>query len=582
MVSDQKESAVNDLHYQMLLLPERGECAEMFYHTPDAVQQDAAGLHLPQGARITFDAYYNLFPALTYRKYTVCTTPELTVRVQGNGTVCLNACAADGAILAQERADFAHPQTADITLKLTLPAETAAVYWSCQANAQCTLSDAFLTFAEAPVRTVTLAVGICTYCREEFVLRNAALIDRQLARMPDAPHRLFIADNGGTLAGQLPASARVQLVTNPNTGGSGGFARTMQETLCADTAFTHLLLMDDDISFRPEILERLVYFLSHCRTEYAHVTVGGAMCLLDAPWMQFEAGALFLPGGVLNGLMQNLDLRKAENCIYNVSAPHKPDYNSWWCCCMSVEKIREAGLPMPFFFKMDDVEYALRLGQPVVCLPGLCVAHEDFVRKYNPALEYYITRNTLFTAAMHGRQGGKADMIRRMLSAVLRSVLLQRYDTAELILRAYHDFLRGTAFLGQTDPAALHHEILQSAPSFVEAPEGTQLTKPVPVSGWLRMLSLGGMLLPCNRESSVVDAFFAGSAEGFRVRELLHFSPKTKTGYRTRLCRARAAKLLLRTCCMALRLLFVRRSLCTQSDALQSMEFWEKYNHINS
>ncbi len=570
-----------------MLLPQMGECSELFYHsaTPEQVQCYDGTLLLQSGASVSFNGYYNLFPQMIYRNYTVCASPFLHVCLQGKGMLFLTACDAKGNILAEETARIAADAPCDNQLQLTdLPAQAAAVYWHFTAETDCVLSEGYLTFAEAVQRDVRLAVGICTYRREEFVKRNTAALVSFFSERTDRIHHLFISDNGGTLDGVLPASSYLTAVQNPNTGGSGGFARVMLEVLRSETTFTHILLMDDDVSFRPEILDRLWFFLSYCRAEYARMTVGGAMCLLDTPWLQFEAGARFLTGGYLQGLMQNLDLRSAETCIRNAAAPQEADYNSWWCCCISLESIRKAGLPMPFFFKMDDVEYALRLGEKVICLPGMCVAHEDFVKKYNPALEYYIVRNTLITAALHDRLGGYGTMLRNLLSVVLRNVLLQRYETAELILRAYGDFLKGPAFLKDTDAAALHGIILQCAPKCEPIPPEMHPDHPEQLPKLLRMLTMGGMLLPCNRKSAVVDAFYASTADAFRVRELVHLYPMTGLGYRTRLKRTTAMKLLCRTGWTAAKLLLKVRSLrgnfCTEAAAFADPIFWENMDQL--
>lgn len=570
--------------YDVMLLPEQDECAELFFHAAEAVRCRSGLLYLQPDDRISFDAYYNLFPAKVYHDYTVCTSPALHVTLQGRGTLTLTACDEEGRVLAEETACFANASPARTVLEMPLPEQAAAVYWSIGAESECTVHSAYFAFQEQPQREITLAVGICTYRREKFVKRNAAALISFFAERAERTQHLFISDNGGTLDGVLPVSPYLTAVNNPNTGGSGGFARVMLEALHSETAFTHILLMDDDVTFRPEILDRLWFFLSYCREEYAHITVGGAMCLLDKPWMQFEAGAKFLTGGRLQGLMQNLDLRDAENCIRNAAAPQEADYNSWWCCCMSMERVRKAGLPMPFFFKMDDVEYALRLGEKVVCLPGMCVAHEDFVKKYNPALEYYITRNTLITAALHNRSGGKKTMIRNLVTAVLRNVLLQRYETAELILRGYSDFLKGADFLRNTDAAALHREILQSTPDCVPAPEGTKPDEPVPVSGAVRMLTLGGLLLPCNRKSAVVDAFYAGTADAFRVRELVHFYPMTGMMYRTRVRRGEAVKLLGGAAAVSVKLFLkghnTKKDFCERHVEISDPAFWEKIDRL--
>ncbi len=566
-----------------MLLPEPGECTELFFHSAksDAVQCSGGILRLNCGTSLCFDAYYNLFPAKVYRDYTVCTVPTLYLQVKGKGTVSLLACDAQGNILAEEYAETDGDAIREIALRLQIPHDAAAVYWRFSADSDCVLYRGYLKFAESVQQKVTLAVGVCTYKREKFVKRNASKIAAFLEKKGMDSH-LFISDNGGTLSGLVPDSPYITCVQNPNTGGSGGFSRVMQEVLRSKTKFTHLLLMDDDIDFRPEILARLIVFLSHCRTQYAHITVGGAMCLLDAPWMQFEAGAKFLKGGRLQGLMQNLDLRNAENCIRNAAAPQEADYNSWWCCCMSVSKIVETGLSMPFFFKMDDVEYALRLGEKTVCLPGVCVAHESFEKKYNPALEYYIVRNTLITCAVHRRAFGVMGRIKQLFAAVMRNVQLQRYDTAVLILRAYCDFLKGPVALQTDDPEILYGNVLQSVPKFQPVENELHISEYKHIAAALLLLTMGGIFLPSKSGAIVVDALHARASQGFRASEIVHYHPDTNTQYVTRLNRRRAFCIIGKSVGIALKLLLgyhrVEQSFQKNASQLYSNGFWEKCN----
>jgi hypothetical protein len=309
------------------------------------------------------------------------------------------------------------------------------------------------------------------------------------------------------------------------------------------------------------------------------------MCLLDKPWQQFEAGAVMKDGGALQGLQMQLDLRQSAVCIRNASAPQRAAYNSWWYCCMSVEKIRTAGLPMPFFIKLDDVEYALRLGVRTVCLPGVCVAHESFEKKYNPTLEYYIRRNTLITCALHGCDGNTSQRLHQLFTAVLRPVLLQRYDCAELLLRAYRDFLKGGTFLEKTDAAALNREISGSIP-LPEPAENTVPDKVIPVSRVKRLLTLNGLLLPCRRKSAAVDALHAGTQEAYRVQSLVHMYPLTGLQYRTVLRRSEVLRLTGKTILTAVSMLLrygrARRSYREMAAYLQSEDFWQRCNAFDA
>lgn len=573
------------MYFDTMLLPQQKDCKAMFYHVApaDAAVSGEKGLFLKAGGSVSFDAYYNLFPLCTYREFTVCSDPVLRLQLKGCGTAELIACDSEGNVLAEERADFSAEDGTELCLSMMeIPPEAAVLYWRCEAQTDCLLTQAHLTFPEPPQREITLAVGICTYRREEFVCANARQITALFAQEPDAAHHLFISDNGGTLGEVLQNSERMTVYQNPNTGGSGGFARVMREAMHSETAFTHLLLMDDDLYFRPEILQRMICFLSYCREEYRHVTVGGAMCLLDRPWMQFEAGAHFLKGGELRGLQMGLDLREAVQCIRNAAAPQEADYQSWWCCCMSMERIRKAGLPMPFFIKMDDVEYALRLGQKTVCLPGVCVAHEDFDKKYNPALEYYIVRNTLITCALHKKDVGIFRRIGRMYAAVLRNAMLQRYDSAALVLRAHRDFLRGAKFLRKTDPALLHQKILESAPKTEQSQDFSKPTERILVPRWMRMLTFNGLLLPSIRENVSVDMQHAVTADAYRARSLIHVNVHTGMQYKTRLRRGRVWCLFWRAFLTGFLMLcrygLARYSYRAKRVYLRGEQFWGKCN----
>ncbi len=565
----------------MLQRPYAEDCAALFLHTQPAVLKPhrpvIQGICLSEGETVDFDGYYNLFPLKQYRDFTTCTSPTLTITAEGAGSISVVACKADGSRETVLTEDFCCPTTETLTLCPILPDDTAAFYWSCTASKETLLLDAVCAFAEPPTREIRLAVGICTYQREAFVLRNVQELIQQTI-----PCHVLIADNGNTLQDRLPKSEHITLLPNRNTGGSGGFARVMQAVLSQGDAFTHLLLMDDDVTFHPVMLQKLVHFLSYCREEFWGMTVAGAMCLLDAPWQQFEAGAKFLDGGVLQGLQMGIDLRELSGCLQNITAPQEADYASWWCCCMAVERIRAARLPLPLFFKMDDVEYALRMGVQTVALPGVCVAHEAFEKKYHPALDYYITRNTLITCAVHHRAYGAFGRIRQLFGAVLRQILLQRYDGAALILRAYADFLRADTLLKDPAPDKHHRAIRSALPAMEAADPALQAAPANHVSRVMRILTLGGLLMPASRAEVVVDMQRASTADAFGAKRLVHLNPLSHTCYRTTLSRKRAWCLFWRTVAMAWRLLIGYAGACrkleTQLTYLRGEHFWGQYN----
>ena len=82
------------------------------------------------------------------------------------------------------------------------------------------------------------------------------------------------------------------------------------------------------------------------------------------------------------------------------------DYGAFWFFAFSKEVVDNIGLPLPFFIKIDDMEYGLRvkeyLNRPIVAFPSIAVWHEPFYAK-NPGWDgYYCMRNMLVTNAIHG------------------------------------------------------------------------------------------------------------------------------------------------------------------------------------
>ena len=107
------------------------------------------------------------------------------------------------------------------------------------------------------VREVNCAAVICTCRREKDVTAN---IDQIRKLSGEQRPEVFIIDNGNTLQDHVFPEF-VSCIPNKNCGGAGGFTRGMLEVV-KRKKFTHVILMDDDISLEPGVLERTRSFLS--------------------------------------------------------------------------------------------------------------------------------------------------------------------------------------------------------------------------------------------------------------------------------------------------------------------------------
>ena len=133
---------------------------------------------------------------------------------------------------------------------------------------------------------MNIGVNICTYKREQYVLRNMNTLSRWMkaneafktdnaqntGSTPEASGHIhvFIIDNGKSLGDckeftdLIASTNNIEVIPNDNSGGAGGFSRGMIEAMNRreELSLTHLLMMDDDAVFDPDLFTRLYGFLS--------------------------------------------------------------------------------------------------------------------------------------------------------------------------------------------------------------------------------------------------------------------------------------------------------------------------------
>ncbi|WP_235559066.1 glycosyltransferase, partial [Microbacterium sp. Leaf351] len=153
-----------------------------------------------------------------------------------------------------------------------------------------------------PPRDGRASIGVTTYNKPAYCVKTL----RQIADAPDLRDlvdRIFLVDQGtdavtdATGFDEVATALSDQLVviTQPNLGGSGGFARTMIESLSRpETAFVQLL--DDDVLIEPESVRRSIMF---ARFASRPTIVGGHMFdLLNRPvlhaWAEVVESAPFM------------------------------------------------------------------------------------------------------------------------------------------------------------------------------------------------------------------------------------------------------------------------------------------------
>lgn len=301
----------------------------------------------------------------------------------------------------------------------------------------------------------------CTFRRAEYVQHNAQVFRDYLriCRASDEAH-LTVIDNGhdGSLDGG-PSACGVQedddvsVFANNNTGGAGGFGRGIYESCygaLAPQGFSHVCLLDDDIYLHPEMFARNTAFMRFAKPGYhvgapmyptsdAHKVPRHSACFGHK-----FTGTVHPSDTALGGGLDTCDLPAFINMDRN------PDSTGWWWSCLAVTDIHRIGLPYPFFIKMDDVEYSLRLqaaGVKLVVPFSFWVLHDDFEEKYSAAMQYFRHRNRWLLLALLGN-ADDPNIFMHGFDAILRGFVSgRRYEHAQLLLDGMKDFLRGPEYL---------------------------------------------------------------------------------------------------------------------------------------
>jgi len=439
------------------------------------VRRTRSELHLEAGAVADTNTYFGRFEASYWQRWTAVT--ELTIRVtlESEGQVDVLVRASD--IGSHVRTvDVVHHHGEGMAV-LHVPVDTytdgGALWLEFHAvDAPATVSEVeWGTTTTRPVRRA--AVAICTFNRADDC---AATVD-SLASDPlvaDLIDDLYVTDQGTDLVETREQFAhaaeefgdRLHYLRQPNLGGAGGFSRGLYEATAPEAPGpVDVLLMDDDVRVEPETVLRLFAFAAVTREP---MLVGAQMLYLFNPDYLLVSGERTDLARLKGGLDSD-ELALRDQSVVEEKQERRIDaeYNAWWSCVIPGEAVERVGLPMPFFFQWDDIEYGLRCrqaGMPTCTLHGAAVWHADFYWKDGDDFgQFFSHRNALTTAAI--RQGiAPRDMAAVLGRSVLRAIAAMQYGLAATRMRGIEAFLdgpdgpNGVADGGQAALAAIREE----------------------------------------------------------------------------------------------------------------------------
>jgi len=413
------------------------------------------------GRRVSFGTYFNAFPASYWQHWTAVRDVRLRIRTTGPATILVYRSTGTGARQRIDTHEVDGAAESVFDLVLDQYSDGGWIWFDIVADEKnAVFEGAEWTTEQEPARTGKASIGITTYNKPDYciwTLLNLAEADDVL----ELVDRIYVVDQGDQRVDQQPEYAQVaaalgetlEILTQPNLGGSGGFARAMAETLRRpESGFVQLL--DDDVRIEPESVRRSIVF---GRFASVPTIVGAHMFdLLNRPklhaWAEVVDEAPFMWRTLNQHQMPHdfsvSNLRQTAMLHSRLDA----DYNGWWMCLIPVEAIREVGMPLPAFIKWDDAEFCLRAGRagfPTVSVPGVALWHVSWVGKDDSIdwQAYFHARNRIVAGLLHSPAPHGGTLIRHSRRMDLKHLMMMQYYPVALRHRALRDILTGPAHM---------------------------------------------------------------------------------------------------------------------------------------
>ena len=555
---------------QRILLPKLGEPRDVrsLYLVEPETNAGRVQAHsrtsasIPAGDEVSFETYFNAFPASYWRRWTNLREGVLRIEMTGSARVDIYRSKIDGARIAvtgqlvgstdaaaqgsEAAIDAADVHVCEISVSL-VPFEDGGWIWfdlTCETDVQILSAGWYSPEAagqqvypdgtkhDAPEGRVT--IGIPTFNRptDAVAALEALQSDPEVDAIIDAVLRpdqgtKHPADEPGFPAVAKHFGDRLKIFPQGNLGGSGGYSRIMYEALggpdsdpqrATDSPF--ILYMDDDIAIEPDSILRAV---AVGRFAKSPMLVGGQMLNLQ------ERSHLHSMGEVIG--RHDFMWTSAPHVHYDHDFYAHPlrdrgehgvnatgeaidskdmhrridvEFNGWWMCLIPRVAAETIGQPLPLFIKWDDAEYGLRAGRagfPTATWPGIAIWHMAWSDK-DDAIDwqaYFHLRNRLVVAAIH-HDGPVEGLIASMRKATAKHLLCLEYSTVAIQNEAMKDFLEGPENLFNILESSLPriNALRKNFPDAVVLPSAGDLPKATGIPG-VPIKDIGGRLAPLKK-----------------------------------------------------------------------------------
>ena len=439
---------------QSILFPQEDICTEteLYYRHPS--KQLGNKFLLPPNQTISFDTYFNSFPIAQWKQYTSIDNLRLFLRIQGKCTIELFEATLVGGNVQKRILASKEKSNQEDSITIPFP-DIANLNGACYFTISSQEEPCFITggyysteIDSSLISTIKIGIGICTYKRETFVLKNLtaiqnAILDNSQSELRDHLE-IIVSDNGRTLQNYNYSHPKVKIVPNINAGGSGGFARCMLEAISrsSDFHFTNLILMDDDIILEPDVLARTYSFLRCLKNENRTKVLGGAMLKSESMSEQAVNGCIWDIDKGVRFCKSNYDLSQTSDVLKNLNEDGA-NFAPWFYCCFPMQHIRNNNLPLPFFFQYDDTEFALREPSSIILLNGISVWH-TFLNKDNMCKRYCQSKNSRIVKLLYGKTQNILRLKKELCLMFINLVGTYRYLDWIALSQAEIDLWRGS------------------------------------------------------------------------------------------------------------------------------------------
>ena len=540
---------------QRILLPKLGEPRDVrsLYLVEPGTNAGRVQAHsrtsatIPAGDEVSFETYFNAFPASYWRRWTNLDNVILRLELSGTARVDIYRSKIDGARIAvtgevvgdlgaaaegaEAKVDGKDVHVCEIPVPLTQFEDGGWIWFDLTCETDVVIHSAgWYSDIEAPSQTYPdgtehpapegrVTIGIPTFNRptDAVAALEALSSDPEVDAIIDA---VLMPDQGTKHPADEPGfdtvaehfGDRLRIFPQGNLGGSGGYSRIMYEALggpdsdskrATDSPF--ILYMDDDIAIEPDSILRAV---AVGRFAKSPMLVGGQMLNLQ------ERSHLHSMGEVIG--RHDFMWTSAPHVHYDHDFYAHPlrdrgehgtnatgevvdskdlhrridvEFNGWWMCLIPRVAAETIGQPLPLFIKWDDAEYGLRAGKagfPTATWPGVAIWHMAWSDK-DDAIDwqaYFHLRNRLIVAALQ-HEGDAAGIVRSMRKATFKHLLCLEYSTVAIQNEAMKDFLAGPEHLFDILESSLPriNALRKSFPDAVVLPSAGDLPKPSGIPG---------------------------------------------------------------------------------------------------